>query len=101
MSTDELLDVQMGGVKLHVLADSGAYSNLTDERTWEKLKAKTKCTSNAAPRNKQIYAYTPDKPLEIKGTFECEVRTGKGREKAEFVVVKGRGVPLLGKQTAT
>ena len=92
----------MGGVKLHVLADSGAYSNLIDERTWEQLKAKhIKCTSNAAPQNKQIYAYASDKPLEIKGTFECEVRAGKGREKAEFVVVRGRGVSLLGKQTAT
>ena len=102
VNTDDLLEVEMGGVKLHVLADSGAYSNLIDERTWEQLKAKhIKCTSNAAPQNKQIYAYASDKPLEIKGTFECEVRAGKGREKAEFVVVRGRGVPLLGKQTAT
>ena len=102
VNTDDLLEVEMGGVKLHVLADSGAYSNVIDERTWEQLKAKhIKCTSNAAPQNKQIYAYASDKPLEIKGTFECEVRAGKGREKAEFVVVKGRGVPLLGKQTAT
>ena len=99
VNTDDLLEVEMGGVKLHVLADSGAYSNLIDERTWEQLKAKhIKCTSNAAPQNKQIYAYASDKPLEIKGTFECEVRAGKGREKAEFVVVRGRGVPLLGKQ---
>ena len=102
VNTDDLLEVEMGGVKLHVLADSGAYSNVIDEQTWEQLKAKhIKCTSNAAPQNKQIYAYASDKPLEIKGTFECEVRAGKGREKAEFVVVKGRGVPLLGKQTAT
>ena len=103
VNTDDLLEVEMGGVKLHVLADSGAYSNLIDERTWEQLKARhIKCTSNAAPQNKQIYAYASDKPLEIKGTFECEVQAGKGREKAEFVVVvRGRGVPLLGKQTAT
>ena len=102
VNTDDLLEVEMGGVKLHVLADSGAYSNLIDERTLEQLKAKhIKCTSNAVPQNKQIYAYASDKPLEIKGTFECEVRARKGREKAEFVVVRGRGVPLLGKQTAT
>ena len=102
VNTDYLLEVEMGGVKLHVRADSGAYSNIIDERTWEQLKAKhIKCTSNSAPQNKQIYAYASDKPLEIKGTFECEVRAGKGREKAEVVVVRGRGVPLLGKQTAT
>ena len=72
MNTDDLLGVEMGGVKLHVLADSGAYSNLVDERTWEQPKAKhIKCTSNAGPQNKQIYAYASDKPLEIKGAFEC------------------------------
>ena len=74
-----------------MLADSGAYNNLIDEGTWEQLKAKhIKCTSNAVPQNKRIYAYASDKPLEIKGTFECEVRAGKGIEKAEFVVVGGR-----------
>ena len=67
VNTDDLLEVEMGGVKLHVLADSGAHSNVIDERTWEQLKAKhIKCTSNAAPQNKQIYAYASDKPLEIK-----------------------------------
>ena len=69
VNTDDLLEVEMGGVKLHVLADSGAYSNLIDERTLEQLKSKhIKCTSNAVPQNKQIYAYASDKPLEIKGT---------------------------------
>ena len=102
VSTDDLLEVELGGVKMHVLADSGAYSNLIDERTWEQLKAKhIKCTSNAAPQNKQIYSYASEKSLEIKGTFECEVRAGKGREKAEFVVVRGRCIPMLVKQTAT
>ena len=100
VNTDDLLEVEMGGLKLHVLADSGAYSNLIDERTWEQPKEKhINCTSNAAPQNMQIYAYASDKPLEIKGTFKCEVRAV--REKAEFVVMRGRGVLLLGKQTAT
>ena len=35
VNTDDLLEVEMGGVELHVLADSGAYSNIIDERTWE------------------------------------------------------------------
>ena len=35
VNTDDLLEVEMGGVKLHVLDDSGAYSNIIDERTWE------------------------------------------------------------------
>ena len=72
VNTDDLIEVEMGAVKLHVLADSGAYSNLIDERTWEQPKAKhIKCISNAAPQNKQIYTYASAKPLEIKGTFEC------------------------------
>ena len=37
LNTDYLLEVETGGVRLHVLADSGAYSNLIDERKWGKL----------------------------------------------------------------
>ena len=44
--------VEVGGVKLQVLADSDAYSNIFDEHTWETLKAKkTKCTSRIVPQN--------------------------------------------------
>ena len=89
----------MGGVKLQVLADSGAYSNIVDEHTWETFKAKKiKCTSRVAPQNKRIYSYASENRLSITGTFECEVKTGKGRKN---VVVRGQSVALLGKQTAT
>jgi hypothetical protein len=37
---DDLLEVEVGGVKLNVLADSGTQSNSVDENTWEMLKAK-------------------------------------------------------------
>ena len=85
-----------------MLADAGAYNNIVDEHTWETVKAKKiKYTSRFAPQNKRIYSYGSENPLDIKGTFECEVKDGKGRENAEFVVVRGQGVPLLGKQTAT
>ena len=30
----------------------------------------------------------------------CEVSNGKGKGKAEFLVIKGKGVPLLCKDTA-
>ena len=103
VNTDDLLEVEVGGVKLQVLADSGAYSNIVDEYTRETLKAKKiKCTSRVAPQNKRIYSYASENPLDRKeGTFECEVKAEKVREKAECVVVRGQGVPLLGKQTAT
>ena len=40
------------------------------------------------------------KPLLVKGRFTCEVTVGQGRSKAEFLVIKGKGVSLLGKTTA-
>ena len=102
VSADDLYQIEVGGVRLNVLPDSGANSNIVDENTWETLKSKNvKCVSSASTCNKRIYSYANDKPLSVKGTFKCEVKAGKGRSQAEFIVVKGKGVPLIGKKTAT
>lgn len=92
----------VGGVNLKMLIDSGATRNIVDEQTWEWLKTKhIKCTSKAGDGGKKLYAYATSKPLEVKGTFESTIKIGKGETVAEFVVIKGKGIPLLGKQTAT
>ncbi len=36
----------------------------------------------------------------MKRTFVCEVQAGRRKTQAEFVVIKGQGVSLLGKETA-
>ena len=96
-----LLKLSVGGVQLEMLVDSGATNNIVDEETWENLKAKKiKCKSEAAPIGRKLYAYASSKPLPVKGRFLCEVLIGKGKAQAEFLVIKGKGVPLLCKDTA-
>ena len=96
-----LLKLSIGGVKLEMLVDSGATNNIVDEETWEDLKAKKiKCKSEAAPIDRKLYAYASSKPLPVKGRFICEVLIGKGKAQAEFLIIKGKGVPLLCKDTA-
>nr|XP_058952093.1 uncharacterized protein K02A2.6-like [Pocillopora verrucosa] len=96
-----MLKLSVGGVELEMLVDSGATNNIIDECTWEDLKAKKiKCKSQAAPVDRKLYAYASSKPLPVKGSFTCEVLVGRGRVQTEFLVIKGKGIPLLSKDTA-
>lgn len=61
---------------------------------------KIKCKSEAAPIDRKLYTYASRKPLPLKGRFTCEVLIGRGKAQAEFLVIKGKGVPLLCKDTA-
>ena len=96
-----LLKLCVGGLELEMLVDSGATNDIFDEKTWEDLKTKRiKCKSEAAPIDRRLYSYASSKPLSVKGRFMCEVSIGKGKVQAEFLVIKGKGVPLLCKDTA-
>ena len=96
-----LLKLSVDGVKLEMLLDSGATNNIVDEETWEDLKVKKiKCKSEAAPIDRKLYAYASSKLLPVKGRFICEVLISKGKTQAEFLVIKGKRVPLLCKDTA-
>ena len=89
-------------MKLDVLVDSGATHNIIDEDTWLYLKFQAiTCTSSAKSTEKHLYTYASTRPFQVKGTFTCNVRAGRGNAIAEFLVIKGKGIPLLGKQTAT
>ena len=84
-----------------MLVDSGATNNIVDEETREDLKAKkVKCNSEPASTDRKLYANASSKPLPVKGCFICEVLIGKGKAQAEFLVIKGKGVPLIRKDTA-
>ncbi|XP_050958284.1 uncharacterized protein K02A2.6 [Labeo rohita] len=83
-----------------MLIDSGATSNIIDEETWETLKSK-RIACHSYKSDKKLYAYACKEPLSIKGAFTCEVKCGKRSTEAEFVVIKGKGESLLGKETAT
>ena len=96
-----MLKLFMRGVELEMLVDSGATNNIVDEETWKNLKPKKiKCKSEAAPVDRKLYAYGSSKPFPVKGRFMCKVSVGKGRAQAEFLVIRGKGVPLLSKDTA-
>lgn len=49
---------------------------------------------------KKLYTYASDVPLQVKGTFTCQAKCGSKSTRAEFLVIDGKGVPLLGKDTA-
>ena len=98
----ELTTVQIGGVDLKMLIDSGANSNIIDEWTWEQLKAKgVKCESQIATPDKKLYSYASNQPLPVKGSFKCKMGVCDRSTRAEVLVIQGRGVSLLGKTTAT
>ena len=97
-----MVTVQVGGVNLRMLIDSGASSNIIDEGTWEQLKVKgVKCESQVATPDKKLYQYASSQPLPVKGSFKCTVSVCDRSTKAEVLVIKGRGMSLLGKVTAT
>ncbi len=49
---------------------------------------------------KQNVSYSSDQPLPVKRAFKCDVRIGSRMVHAEFIVIKGTGEPLLGRETA-
>ena len=83
-----------------MIIDSGASTNIIDKQTWEWLKRnKVKCKS--ARSDKKLFAYASQTPLDVIGTFSCEVSAGRNTTNAEFFVTNGKGDPLLGRDTAT
>lgn len=92
--------VTLGGVELPVIVDSGATCNVIDEATWKSLKKKKiKCKS--AQSNKRLYAYGTEVALEVIGKFYAEIQVEAGcKGDALFYVIREKGSPLLGKETA-
>ena len=96
----EKIEVIIGGCKLSMIIDSGASTNIIDKQTWEWLKRnKVKCKS--ARSDKKLFAYASQTPLDVIGTFSCEVFAGKNTTNAKFCVINGKRDPLLGRDTAT
>ena len=57
--------------------------------------------SESARSSRKLYAYASQTPLDVTGTFSCEVSAGSNTADANFCVINGEGDPLLGKDTAT
>ena len=44
--------------------------------------------------------YAADKPLPMKGSIACEVNIDRCAVQANLVIIKGKGTPFLGQETA-
>ena len=98
--SEGVLNFNVGGVDLDMLVDSGATTNVIDESTWVVLKANNIiCKSRKS--SETLKAYAQSKPLKVKGTFDCDIKSGSHTAHATFSVIKGTGIPLLGRKTAT
>ena len=92
--------VNIGGIPVEMIIDSGASANVISQASWEQLKkCHIKCVSKQ--NMKKLYAYGAVSPLEVVGTFTADVTMGKKCVSAEVTVVKGHGESLLGRETAT
>ncbi|XP_015779025.1 PREDICTED: uncharacterized protein K02A2.6-like [Acropora digitifera] len=92
--------VQIGGVQVTMIIDSGASCNVLDRNLWEYLKAnKVRCASSRA--TKKLYSYGNKQPLQVAGTFTADVTVGnRVLNEVEFVVIESEGHALLGRETA-
>ncbi|XP_062556624.1 uncharacterized protein LOC134221450 [Armigeres subalbatus] len=92
---DELLWLDVGGVLLQVLVDSGCKKNIVDEKSWEYLKANSAKVWNQQKECDEVFLPYGDqaKPLTVLGKFETLVKivdAGQVYEKeTTFYVVKG------------
>ena len=96
------MTLTVGGVDLTtVLIDSGATCNLMGQQRWNWLKRKgIQCKCRSSP--KVLFAYGGTEPLPTLGTSSATVVSPSTNAncQAEFVVIKGGGHTLLGRETA-
>ena len=70
-----MVTIQVGGVALKMLTDSGANSKIIDDGTWEQLNVKgVKCGSQAATPDRTLYPYVSSQPLPVKGSLKLSVQ---------------------------
>ena len=96
------LIVNVGGVPLDMIIDSGATCNVIDKNTWAFLKAQKlfKCISHART-DKTLFAYGSKTPLKLAGTFRANIEgNGVTSANVEFTVLDGKGQSLLGRDSA-
>lgn len=103
---DEFLWVDVGGVLIKMLIDSGSSKNIIDDDTWRSmLKQGVKSWKPNYVPNTILRGYGRDaKPLAVSHVLETTFTVGNGNNQRQettiFYVVDGGSQPLLGKDTA-
>ena len=94
------ISVNIGGVQVSMITDSGACYNDLDLNLWEYLKAnKVRCASSKA--TKKLYWYGSKQPLQVAGTLTADVLVGNTvLNRAEFIVIESEGHAPLERETA-
>lgn len=100
MQDGQCMDIKIGDIVLKMLIDSGAQCNIVDEETWKWCKYRGIVCESKRYVDKKIYPYGHETALELLGQFRCEVEVESKRLRANFVVLKEKGRPILGYQTA-
>lgn len=96
-----VVECEIGGVRLDLLIDSGSDANLITDQAWEALKqGKVTVHQSTKGSHRVLKGYASDNPLPIMGTFMADVRVGNLSTRALFYVIKGGQRCLLGDQTS-
>ncbi|XP_067949653.1 uncharacterized protein [Watersipora subatra] len=96
--------VQVGGVDVKFILDSGADCNVIDKPTWETLKKGGIVVKKSERSGPKIYSYTSQKPLSVIGQFWAEVHcsgNGEMAKNTKFLVIDSVAEALLGIKTCT
>ncbi|XP_046748852.1 uncharacterized protein K02A2.6-like [Diprion similis] len=98
--SEDNITLQVGGIPINFIIDSGSSCNIIDRGEWEILKKRgIRCKSYQTART--LYAYGSDSPLKLMGAFKAEIGTRNGSTiQTEIIVLDGKGEALLGKETA-
>ena len=89
------VNMDMNGISLKFLIDTGSSVNTIDEKSFNTLKPQP----HLEPYPNQIVGY-PSNPLNILGTFETTLSTSNNSCTASIVVVSGQAEHLLSFQTS-
>ena len=83
------LTVNIGGIPVEMIIDSGARANGISQALWEQLKMQhIKCVSRRS--TKKLYAYCKVTHFEVIGTFASDMSLGSKSVSAEVTVIKGQ-----------
>ncbi|XP_048774395.2 uncharacterized protein K02A2.6-like [Ostrea edulis] len=97
--TNGMIDINVGGATVQMLIDSGATCNIVNSDIWSAIRANNESMS-LSRNTKRLFSYGSKEPLQILGTFQTVAKYGLRETSAEFAVVKGDYISLLGKDTA-
>uniref|UniRef100_A0A1I8IKK8 Reverse transcriptase n=1 Tax=Macrostomum lignano TaxID=282301 RepID=A0A1I8IKK8_9PLAT len=88
---------EINGSRLSVLIDSGAARNVINRATFESLRQRPHLQTTSD----RLFAYGSDRPMQLLGKAAMDVRIFGRQAVATFHVVEGRGITIIGRQTAT